>query len=296
MKAGKVMNALEGRPFFKMNGIGNKIIVLDLRGADVPVSASEARAIGRAPELAFDQLMVIHEPQRAGSAGQLEIFNIDGSLSGACGNGTRCVAWAVLRDSARDDVVLESAAGQLECHREGPWRFRVDMGVPAFGWQEIPLAFEIADTGAILLSDPPPAAAGLPAFCAVNMGNPHAVFFVDDPEAYDLAATGTAVEHHPLFPQKVNMSLARVNGSDTIGLKVWERGAGATLACGSAACATLVAAVKRGLCSRKATVGLPGGDLVIEWRESDGHVLMTGDVELEFEGCFDPAIFRTANV
>ena len=126
------------------------------------------------------------------------------------------------------------------------------------------------------------------------MGNPHAVFFVADPDAFDLATVGSAVENHPLFPERVNTSIARVDTGEHITLKVWERGAGATLACGSAACATLVAAAKRGLTEREATIALPGGDLVIAWREMDSHVVMTGDVELEFEGRFDPKIFAAA--
>lgn len=290
------MSVLADRPFFKMNGIGNKIIVLDLRGSDVPVSAADARAIGQAPGLDFDQLMVVHDANQSGSAGSMEIFNIDGSLSGACGNGTRCVAWALMRDSGEIDLVLDSAAGRLACHRDGEWRFTVDMGVPLFGWRDIPLARDVGDTGSVHLPAPPAPAAGLPEFSAVNMGNPHAVFFVDDVEAFDLAATGSAVEHHPLFPQKVNTSLAQIVSRERINLKVWERGAGATLACGSAACATLVAAARRGLTGRKATICLPGGELVIEWRASDDHVLMTGDVELEFQGRFDQQIFEASPV
>ncbi len=288
------MSGLGGRPFLKMNGIGNKIIVLDLRGSGARVSATDARAIGRADGLAYDQLMVVHDPRSAGTTARMDIFNIDGSLSGACGNGTRCVAWALMRDSRDDHLVLESAAGLLECRRFGEWRFSVDMGAPKFDWRDIPLAHDPGDTCNVRLPDAPAVATALPAFCAVNMGNPHAVFFVTDPDAFDLAQTGPAVEHHPIFPERVNTSIARVDSRDHITLKVWERGAGATLACGSAACATLVAAAKRGLSNRTATIALPGGDLDIEWREANSHVIMTGDVELEYEGHFDPAIFTVA--
>lgn len=290
------MSALAGRPFLKMNGIGNKIIVLDLRGIGIAASGEEARAIGRAEGLAYDQLMVVYDPRREGTAARVEIYNIDGSLSGACGNGTRCVAWALMRDGEERRIVLESAAGLLDCRRVGEHRFSVDMGKPAFAWEAIPLARDVGDTCRVKLSDPPDAARNLPDFCAVSMGNPHAVFFVADPDAFDLPATGSAVEHHPLFPERVNTSLARVDARDRVTLKVWERGAGATLACGSAACATLVAGVKRGLLERTATVALPGGELVISWRDSDGHVVMTGDVELEFEGRFESAIFEVAGV
>ncbi len=287
------MSALANRPFYKMNGIGNKIIVLDLRGTGVTVAADEARAIGCAPGLAYDQLMVMYDPRQEGTAARMTIFNIDGSVSGACGNGTRCVAWVLMRDGAADHIVVESDAGRLDCWRESEWRFGVDMGPPALEWETIPLVGSGGETLHVDLPDPPEATADLPDFTAVNMGNPHAVFFVDDPEAFDLAAAGSAVEHHWLFPQKVNMSLAKVLSREEIRLRVWERGAGATLACGSAACATLVAAVRRGLSARRASVVLPGGELVIEWR-GDDHVTMTGDVELEFEGQFAPEIFAAA--
>jgi diaminopimelate epimerase len=287
------VHPLANRPILQMNGIGNKIIVLDLRNSDAKVSAADARAIGAANGLGFDQLMVIHDARRPGTDGYMQIFNIDGSLSAACGNGTRCVAWAMVRNSNTRHLVLESDAGLLDCHREGEWRFWVDMGEPRFAWQSIPLAHDVGDTCRVQLPDPPPPAATLPQFCAVNMGNPHAVFFVDDPEGFDLATTGKAVEHHPLFPERVNTSLVRVEARDAMRAHVWERGAGATLACGSAACAILVAGVKRDICDRRATITLPGGELVIEWRIRDNHVIMTGDVELEQESHLDAAIFET---
>ncbi len=288
-------NPLANRPFLKMNGIGNSIVVLDLRGSALQVGAVDARAIGRGEGLAYDQMMVLYDPVSAGTAARMKIFNIDGSLSGACGNGTRCVAWALMQQMADKHIVLESDAGLLECTREGPWRFTVDMGAPQLGWADIPLRDAVANTVLVTLPDPPPGAELLDGFGAVSMGNPHAVFFVDDIEAHHLDRVGPLIEHHPMFPQRVNVSLAHVVSRDYIDLKVWERGTGLTLACGSAACATLVASVRRDLCGRRATIRLPGGELVIEWRESDGHVLMTGDVELEFEGKFDPSLFAAAN-
>lgn len=285
------MSPLAGRPFFRMNGIGNKIIVLDLRETPLEVSADEARAIGRGERLDYDQLMVIHDPQRADTQARLKIFNIDGSTSAACGNGTRCVAWAMLKDGGGDRLMLESDAGLLECKRHGPWRYSVDMGAPRFGWDEIPLRDPVADTRNVALFDPPPGAAALGPFAAASMGNPHAVFFVGDIEAHDLARLGPVIEHHPMFPHRVNVSLAQVLARNSIRLKVWERGTGLTLACGSAACATLATAVRRNLADRRAAIHLPGGDLDIEWRESDSHIVMTGDVELEFESRFDPALF-----
>ncbi len=288
------MSALAGRPFLKMNGIGNEIIVLDLRGAGVGVSPDEARAIARGEGLAYDQLMVLSDPRSAGTDAFMTIFNNDGSLSGACGNGTRCVAWALMRAGGREQVMPETQAGLLDCRRAGEKRFTVDMGAPRLDWREIPLARATDDTSAVDL----PEAGDLGPFCAVNMGNPHAVFFVQDAMKVDLPSIGPQLERHPIFPERANISIAQVTDSSQtrarILLRVWERGAGITRACGSAACATLVAAARTGRTGRAADVDLPGGTLFIEWRESDSHVLMTGDVELEFEGRFDAALFKDA--
>ena len=286
------MSGLAGRAFLKMNGIGNEIIVLDLRGADSRVAPGEARAIARGEGLAYDQVMVLSDPRTAGTDAFMTIFNNDGSLSGACGNGTRCVAWALTRADGRERVVLETQARLLDCRRDGPQRFTVDMGAPGLGWREIPLARDVDDTSAVDL----PEAGALGPFCAVNMGNPHAVFFVSDAMAVDLPSVGPALEHNGMFPERANISVAQVTeASDArarILLRVWERGAGVTLACGSAACATLVAAVRTGRTGRAADIDLPGGTLFIEWRESDSHVLMTGDVALEFEGRFEASLFE----
>ena len=168
--------------------------------------------------------------------------------------------------------------------------FTVDMGVPRFRWNEIPLAREMPDTRAIDLQFGPPAAPILRAPSAVSMGNPHAIFWVENPQAFDLAAIGPVLEHDPLFPERANITLAATPTRDRIVIRTWERGAGLTKACGSAACATAVAAARLGRTGRKVTVTLPGGDLTIEWRESDDHVLMTGPVEYEHTGRFDAAV------
>ncbi len=275
-----------------MNGLGNEILVLDLRGAQARVTAADARAIGRAPGLGYDQMMVLHDPAGPGAAASMKIFNVDGSLSGACGNGTRCVGWALMRDTRVGEVTLESDAGILHVTREGPLSFTVDMGAPKFGWRDIPLAGVGDETADIALS--PPVAGAPDRFSAVSMGNPHAVFFVEDAQSVDLAHLGPRIEMHPMFPDRVNASFAQMLSRDRILLRVWERGAGATRACGTAACATAVAAARRGLAGRASTVTLPGGDLRIVWRASDDHVLMTGPVELEFESTLDPAIFAAA--
>ncbi len=280
------MSALSGRRFARMNGLGNQIIVLDLRGTSLVVSPEEARAIHRGPGLRYDQLMVLHDPATAGTDAFVRIYNNDGSQSGSCGNGTRCVAFVMTRGSARTELKLETIAGPLECRRLGEWSFLVDMGRPRLAWNEIPLREPVADTRAIEVSAPP-----LERPAVVGMGNPHAVFFVADAASVDLPTLGPRLEHDPMFPEKANISVAQVLARDHVLLRVWERGVGITAACGSAACATLVAAARRGLTGRSARVTLPGGDLFIEWRESDDHVLMTGPVELEFEGQFDPALF-----
>jgi diaminopimelate epimerase len=293
------MTSLAHRRYLKMNGLGNEIVVLDLRDTQLAVQAWEARAIAAAARTRFDQLMVIHDPERAGADARLAIYNADGSASAACGNGTRCVAWAMMDDPVMarphgDTLVLDTDAGRLIASRVGDREFTVDMGEPRLRWDEIPLAEPFQDTRRIELQIGPIDAPVLHSPSVVSMGNPHAIFWVEDPDAYDLGKVGPLLENHPIFPERANISLAHVVASDHIVLRVWERGAGLTRACGSAACAALVAAVRKRLTERRATVTLPGGDLVIEWRESDNHVLMTGPVELEHDGLLAPDLFAGA--
>lgn len=293
------MSPLANHRFLKMNGLGNEITVLDLRGSPHLVSPAEARAIAADPRSRFDQLMVLHDPVTPGTDAFMRIYNTDGSESGACGNGTRCVAWAMLSDSliarsAHEGLVLETKAGLLPVTRVSDTVFTVDMGAPRLAWNEIPLRDPAPDTRAIAVETRIPEHPELQNPSAVGMGNPHAIFWVEDAKAYDLAAVGPKLEHDPVFPERANISFAEVESPDRITLRVWERGAGATRACGSAACATLVAAARKGLTGRKATIALPGGDLVIEWRESDDHVLMTGETQLEHEGFFPPTLFAGA--
>ncbi len=298
------MNALAHRRFLKMNGLGNQITVLDLRGTRLRVSESDARAIAAEPRAHFEQLMVLHDPQTPGTDAFVRIYNTDGSEAGACGNGTRCVAWAMLADPvmagpkggdpAGTTLTLQTKAGLLPARRDSDLVFTVDMGAPRLGWEDIPLAEPFHDTAHFELQIGPIDDPILHTPCAVNMGNPHAVFFVDDPYRFNLEQIGPLLENHPIFPDRANIELAAVTAPDHIVLRVWERGAGITRACGSGACAALVAAVRRELSARKAVVSLPGGDLTIEWRESDGHVLMTGPVEFEWEGTLAPELFETA--
>lgn len=284
------MNPLSHRPFVKMNGLGNEILVLDLRADPVDVPPAAARALARPSVLPFDQAMVLYPPRRADTAAFVRILNNDGSISAACGNGTRCIAALEAGRTGEPHVVFESEAGLLDCTVRPDGQVKVDMGAPRLGWQDIPLAQDVGDTASVFV----PGFERLGPAVMVSMGNPHAIFFVPDADAMDVEGLGTALEHHPLFPERANISFASLTAPDRILLHVWERGAGRTRACGTAACATGVAAVRTGRTGRAVTVTLPGGPLEIEWRESDGHVLMTGPVEHEFAGTLTPAMLGEA--
>jgi diaminopimelate epimerase len=274
-------------PFRKMNGLGNEILVVDLRRDRRPLAAADAVKLARIEP--YDQLMVLEPARTPGTDAFMRIFNNDGSQSAACGNGTRCVAALVMDETGRSEAVFETASGLLPSRRAEGGLITVDMGKPRFRWDEIPLAEEFADTRAIELQIGPIDAPILHSPSVVSMGNPHAIFWVRDAGAFDLAAIGPLLENHPIFPERANISLAEVASRASIRLRVWERGAGITRACGSAACAAAVAAARTGRAGRKVTVTLPGGPLAIEWREADDHVLMTGPWELEREGAFEVA-------
>jgi diaminopimelate epimerase len=288
---GVTMGALANREFVKMNGLGNEIVIVDLRAASDaaagPVAAAEAQAAAR--QEPYDQLMVLYPP-RAATDGAIRIYNNDGSEAGACGNGMRCVAALVGEQTGRSALTFETQSGLIACWRSDSGLYTVDMGKPRLRWDEIPLSEEFADTRAIELEVGPPGAPILHTPSVVSMGNPHAIFWVDDPAAYNLAKIGPLLEHHPMFPERANITLAAVATRDHIVMRTWERGAGLTKACGSAACATAVAAARLRRTGRKVRVSLPGGDLIIEWREKDDHVLMTGPVEYEHDGRFDAAL------
>jgi diaminopimelate epimerase len=289
------MSALGNRDFVKMNGLGNEIVVVDLRAAPGPIAAAEARAAAR--QEPYDQLMALYpakNPQVGGADASLRIYNNDGSEAGACGNGMRCVAALVAGETGKAKLLFETAAGTIACWRAGDELFTVDMGAPRFRWDQIPLAEEFADTRRIELEIGPRGAPILHSPSVVSMGNPHAIFWVDDPAAYDLAKIGPLLENHPIFPERANITLAATPSREHLLIRTWERGAGLTKACGSAACAAAVAAARLKRTGRKVTVTLPGGDLAIEWRESDDHVLMTGPVEYEHKGRFDAALLADA--
>jgi diaminopimelate epimerase len=278
-----------GLPFQKMSGLGNEILVVDLRGRQaIDLSPQRVAAIARQPRSRFDQMMVLYEPRSLGSDAYVRIYNADGSEAEACGNGTRCIGWLEAERTGRRLVEFESKAGRLKVEVAGPQRISVDMGAPRFGWRDIPLAEAFADTRSIELQVGPIDKPILQSPSVVNVGNPHAVFWVADVAAYDLGRLGPMLEHHPLFPQRANISLARVTGSKAITLRTWERGAGLTRACGSAACAATVCAARKGLTDRSAVVTLPGGPIEIEWA-SDDRIHMTGPIEFVHEGLLDAA-------
>lgn len=275
-------------PFRKMNGLGNTFVVVDARHAPLPLDAEAIRRIADpATGPGCDQFIAL-ETSPAGADVFMRIVNADGGEVESCGNAARCVAALVADEVGRDTVSIETRGGLLNARMNADGTVSVDMGVPRFAWNEIPLAEEFHDTRAIELQIGPIDAPILHSPSVVNVGNPHAIFWVDDVEAFDLARLGPLIENHPMFPQRVNVSLARIADRQSIVLKVWERGAGLTRACGTAACAAGVAAARLRRTERQVTVTLPGGPLGIHWRESDDHILMTGAWSLDGEGELAP--------
>lgn len=266
--------------FRKMHGLGNDFVVIDARGGADPMTPALARAIGdRHRGVGFDQLVVIADSDDSDAA--VTFWNGDGSTAGACGNATRCVASLLMSEGP---VTLRSAFGVLRAWRAGDGRITVDMGAPRFDWRDIPLSRE-ADTDALPLPGAP---------SAVSMGNPHCVFFVPDLAFVALETLGPQVEHDPLFPARTNVEFVQVIDRATVRARVWERGAGVTLACGSGACAIIAAGVRRGLLDRRVRVVLDGGALDMEWPEGGG-VRMTGPVATVFEGEFDAEFLASAS-
>ncbi len=276
--------------FLIMNGAGNRFGIFDARGAagfamSAELARETAKKGGPMGADGADQIIVLRESVRADVF--MEIWNADGSRAGACGNATRCVAWLLMREGD-NKAVIETVAGLLSADGTEPERIKVDMGVPRLNWDEIPLK-EYMDTRVIDVKVGPIDAPILARPGAVSMGNPHCVFFVEDAETVAADKIGPMIEYHPLFPEQCNVGFAEVRQAGTQGeavilLRVWERGAGLTKACGTGACAALVAAHRQGRTDRKARILMDGGDLYVHWREDDDHVLLSGPVELEFEG------------
>lgn len=265
--------------FLKMHGLGNDFVILDWRQADIAMPEDAARLIAdRRRGVGCDQIMVLR-PARADGDLYLEMFNADGSQAGACGNGTRCVADLVMREKSSETLAIETISGALACWRDGD-NISVDMGVPHLDWQAVPLAQDV-DTQAVHLGDDLP-----PAVC-VSMGNPHAVLFYDDVSQVDIADLGSSLEVHPLFPERANIEFVSVISENHLRMRVWERGAGITDACGSGACATAVAAIKKGLTGAEMRITLDGGDLFLRWSQEGQHagrVIMTGPVSYVADG------------
>lgn len=268
-------NAALGLRFMKMHGAGNDFVVIDSRGREAMMTAALARALGdRNRGVGFDQLAEITDA--AGAEFGLDFWNNDGSRAGACGNATRCVSDYVMTGLGREAIALVTARGGLRAERREDGRVWVNMGQPQLSWAEVPLARQ-----ADLLHLPMP---GDPA--GVGMGNPHCVFFVPDADAVDLAGVGLGLEHDALFPERTNVEFASLIGPDLLRMRVWERGAGITLACGSGACATAVVAHLRGLTGRQVGLKMDGGMLQVDWRE-DG-VWLSGPVAHVFDGWLSP--------
>jgi diaminopimelate epimerase len=270
--------------FVKMHGLGNDFVIIDARKTAPDIGAAAARAIAdRHRGVGCDQVLILEPPRAAEAAAFMRILNADGSEAEACGNGARCVADLLMRADSLSEIRIETAAGLLDATRAGEGRVAVDMGEPRWEWQAIPLARD-CDTLHVPLSHGP-----LADPVCTSMGNPHATFFVADAEAIELAKLGPALERDPIFPARANIGIAQVLGVQRLRLRVWERGDGLTLACGSGACAALVAAARRGLTQRSAELLLDGGALAIAWR-ADNHVIMTGPVAVSFTGTLDPAL------
>ncbi len=270
------------RPFVKMNGLGNDFVVVEARDRGFRPTTEEVRAIcDRARGPGCDQLIAI-EPSDTADA-FMRVWNADGGQVETCGNALRCVGWLLMEASGKTEVTIDTLAGPTIARRAGDKTVAVDMGRPRLDWSEVPLAEEM-DTRGIELQVGPIDAPHMHTPGAVSMGNPHVVFFVDDAAAAPVTEVGPMIEHHPLFPEGVNVGFAEPQGRDRIRLRVWERGAGLTQACGTGACAALVAASRRGLVDRHATMVLDGGELTIDWNEGDGHVIMTGPVAIDGSG------------
>jgi diaminopimelate epimerase len=270
--------------FLKMHGLGNDFVVLDARAQALALDGKAARAIAdRHTGVGCDQLLILEKPKSPGADVFMRIRNSDGGEAEACGNGTRCIAALLMRETGKERAVVETVAGLLEARAASGGRVGVDMGAARLHWRDIPLARE-CDTLHVPLSLGP-----LVDPVCTSLGNPHATFFVADAEAIDLAALGPRLERDAIFPERANIGVVQVLSATRLRFRVWERGAGITVACGTGACAALVAAARRGLAERKAEILLDGGPLEIEWRE-DGHVLMTGPVAVSFSGTLDPSL------
>ncbi len=277
------MNGLIGIPFTKMNGLGNDFVIIDARTREIELSPQTVLHIAdRDRGIGCDQLIRLDTGNDATTF--MRIWNADGNEVDVCGNATRCIAWILMEEIGEDQVSISSNAGTFNCTRaKAPMSISVDMGCPRVNWQDIPLSEPFSDTRTIELHVEFTDVPLLHSPSVINVGNPHCIFWVDDITAHDLGKIGRSLEHHPLFPDRANISLAQVITAKTLALRVWERGTGLTKACGTAACAATVAAHRKCLTDREVDVMLPGGVLSIDWR-SDDHIIMTGPITFEYSG------------
>jgi len=272
-------------PFLKMHGLGNDFAVFDARNQGLALDARAARAIAdRRLGVGCDQVIVI-ERAANGADAFMRVFNADGSEVESCGNAARCVARLLMDENGTEQIRLDTEGGALACFAQGPL-VRVDIGAPKFGWREIPLAKDV-DTESFAFDVPGFDEPALKNASAVSVGNPHCVLFVEDAQRAPVAALGTAIERHPLFPERTNVEFVSALGKDRLRMRVWERGAGITLACGTGACATIAAAQRRGLCGTKVEIVLDGGALLLEWAGGDAPIFMTGPSALAWRGEID---------
>lgn len=270
-------------PFSKMNGLGNQIIVADMRDNTDALTSQAILALSADSQTRFDQIMALYPATKKEADFRLEIWNSDGSIAKACGNGTRCVIAWLTDHNFGESFRLETSSGIIEGKRQMDGLISVDMGIPNFNAKDMPVSREIVDTNHVDITAGPLKDASL-----VSVGNLHAIFFIEsDIQHLPLEKYGPTLEHDPLFPERCNISIAHVTSKKSLNLRTWERGAGLTQACGSAACASAVAAYRRGLTNRHIDVNLPGGILNIFYREDD-HIIMTGPIEYEFSGFFNP--------
>ena len=274
-------------PFRKMNGLGNDFVVFDARHRPIAMDEARARAIAdRKTGIGCDQLIVLEPSTKADVT--MRIWNNEGGEVESCGNATRCIADILFDEKKAATATIDTKGGFLVAEKGGERLVTVDMGAPRFDWQDIPLSEKFHDTRYIDLHVGPVDAPLIDRPSVVNVGNPHCIFWVKDLDVVDLAKVGPMLEHHPLFPKRANITLARVDAKDHAVIRVWERGAGLTRACGTAACAVMAAGHRLKRLGQKATITLPGGDLFMEIREGDGHIIMTGPVEYEFDGVLPP--------
>ncbi len=275
-------------PFLKMHGLGNDFVVFDARNHDFALDDATARAVAdRRFGIGCDQVIVIARGKGTFDA-TMRIMNADGGEVESCGNAARCVAGLLMEELGRDRVTIDTVGGPLTCTDAGGGNVTVDMGAPRTMWDEVPMA-KAADTNHFSLN----VDGAIHEASAVSVGNPHVILFVPDAETAPVAELGARIEHHPMFPERTNVEFVSVDGGDRLRMRVWERGVGITSACGTGACATAVAAFRRGLAGRKVAIVLDGGELEIELREGDDHILMTGPTTLAFKGEVDLRTLRS---